>query len=93
MIYSKGINAGKILSLYFQKKTYDFINTSIYKHESSADAIQNKSRNLQRKLNKLKKLTLFQQKKLIHFQENLIRLKNLKLGIFQKCDQQFKMQK
>jgi hypothetical protein len=54
MVYPKGVHVGQILSPYIQKKAYEFIETGLYKQESSAIAIQNKKKILEKENKKLK---------------------------------------
>src|SRR6185369_3342254 len=56
MVHPKGKHQGEILSPYLQKKAQDFVVSGLYKHESSAQSIQNKTKNLQTKINKLEKI-------------------------------------
>jgi len=56
MVYPKGKHQGEILSPYLQKKAQDFVVSGLYKHESLAQSIQNKTKNLQTKINKLEKI-------------------------------------
>src|SRR4051812_34666510 len=55
MVYPKGIHVEQILSPYLQKKGYEFIKTGLYKQESSAIAIQNKKKSLEKENKQLKK--------------------------------------
>ena len=56
MVYPKGQHQGEILSPYLQKKAQDFVVSGLYKHESSAQSIRNKTKNMQIKINKLEKI-------------------------------------
>ncbi|CAG8720548.1 17132_t:CDS:2, partial [Racocetra fulgida] len=78
MTYSKGKSKGEILSPYLQNKAIEFVNSGLFKHYSSANAVQDKIKQLETENNKLAKLVEKSNNELKSFRMKIVRAKEAK---------------